>query len=75
VAEVIVGVLVKVGITVAMDGRGETVGVGVNVKTGSRRTVGVAVGVGVRYRSYVPHRLLPQAERSIPVRISRMTAL
>ena len=51
VAKATVGVLVRVGKAVARDGRGETVRVGEDVKTGSARTVWVAAGVGVRYGS------------------------
>ena len=56
---------------------GETVrvGIGVGVETGFAGTVTLALEVGVRYGSFVPHRSLPQAERIIPITSNRTSAL
>jgi hypothetical protein len=75
---------VVVGISVGGRGEGKIVAVlvlergsvkFVGVDTGSVTTVTMEVGVGVRIGSEVPHRLVPQADRSIPVRTSKITPL
>jgi hypothetical protein len=77
---------VVVGVSVGGRGEGKIVAVlvlergsvkFVGVDTGSVTTVTmeVGVGVGVRIGSEVPHRLVQQADRSIPVRTSKITPL
>ena len=69
------GVLVEVGRAVVVDGTGEAVKGGVTVKTGMTGIVDVGAEVVEKYGSYVPHKLLPQAERRTPIRIIKMAAL
>jgi hypothetical protein len=70
-----VGVTVGEGrmVTAGVVARGSSKFVGVGC--GSAITIPPEMGVGVRDASYVPHREVPHAETSIPVRISKMAAL
>ena len=47
----------------------------VEVGSGNVGKITVDVDVGSKVGSYVPHRFVPQAERSIPIRTSMMPAL
>jgi hypothetical protein len=47
----------------------------VAVGSGNVGTITVDVDVDSKVGSYVPHRFVPQAERSIPIRTSMMPAL